>query len=222
MPRARAESRQSVLERIAELALQANETGDPAADNQRAAAFLAEEEKGGASWEKESPWHRPTAKDRLLLDEACLLGWHFRETGNPVFAALALRLPLSPEFSAAADWARGEVERWVENLAALADQPPKGSASRAMAGALGLAPSANANPFREARNALRDDWLYCAVERLRLGGVPATGALRRVAADIALSYEAVRGVYYERKALVRKAEPNAAKLAAVRALPAKK
>ena len=53
-------------------------------------------------------------------------------------------------------------------------------------------------------------------------GAAATGALRRVAADAALSYEAVRAVYYERKALIRKAAPNAAKIAAIRKFPGQK
>jgi hypothetical protein len=146
-----------VVEQIAELGRGAKATGDPDIDNERVRAFIAEN-AASADWERQSPWNPPIERDTAALEALSLLFWHFRETGNPLFAARALQLPLSPEYSNAADWAHREADRWTENLTGMAEPGgwPK-DPRRALARAFGFDVGPNSNPFRQVANILRDD-----------------------------------------------------------------
>jgi hypothetical protein len=207
-----------IIDRIAELARENNATGDPRADNEKVLNFIADDGGAGADWAKQSPWYPSTVRNAMVLEELSLLSWHFYETGNPLFVAVALRLPqLPPEHSAATDWVRRAVDQWAEKLMDMVDRPPKGEPRRALAEAIGFPATPNSNPFRQARNILRDDWIYCAVAEYRRIGKTIEGAAHRAGADLGVSAGRARDVYYERRSILSKDGPawNAAKVIAL-------
>jgi hypothetical protein len=203
---------QRVIDRIAELARENNVTGNPATDNEKVLNFLPKDGSAGGDWAKQSPWRPPI----MILEELSLLSLNFYETKNPLFVAAAIRLPqLSPEYSAAADWVRREVEQWAEKLMEMVDRPPKGEPRRALAEAIGLPATPNSNPFREVHNIRRDDRIYCAVAAYRRAGETVEDAVDRAGADLGVSAARARDVYYERRRALSKDGPaNAAKVVA--------
>jgi hypothetical protein len=206
---------------------------DIAADNARAAAFYEKESRGEdpfrddgsalAPWWRRSPWATTAWKDDLILDWIRICGWHFKETGNPVFAFRAWDLSriLSPQIISsrhpeAMAWFYEYLDDAAKGVLAAVDQSPKGKEQPGItiAKALGFPMGKNANPLREARAIMRNDEIYIGVRRLIDWGSGVTEAFTAVAETGVASFSTVRSVYYRIRSLAKKRRPfaNAAPL----------
>jgi len=193
---------------------------DIAADNADVRAHLEREARGEdpffddgrplPSWESRSAWARSPWKDDIVIELIRLSKWHFRETGNPLFAFRALDIGryLSVDHAEHLKWANDYLIAATTALMERIDNPAKGQPPPvSLAQALGFPVKNNYNPFREARGRLMNQTIYAKVEEILAKGLPVTGengAFLIVANDIGLGWEAVRNVYYDMRALVKR------------------
>jgi hypothetical protein len=191
-----------------------NATGDPRRDNELVEQFLAAEEdpfrqpelkKDRERLPPESPWQTPHIEE-LVIDIILLCHWHYLETENPVFVFRAIEIGqhLTTGNAHYMDWTQRYLVTAAASLAHLIRRPPAAAdAKAAFATALEFKRDKNKNPFRQAAKIIQADDLYDAVRRLVRIGVKTTNAMHLVAKQRSVSYEKIRGIYYQRRKLAR-------------------